>query len=65
MGDRPADVRQTPIGEVMERTPINPVAWSKELGFNQGEVVAGHTRTLYISGQTAMDSRVDRSTRVT
>ncbi|MFH8484748.1 RidA family protein [Streptomyces longisporoflavus] len=39
----------------MERTTVNPVTWSKELGFNQGEVVSGHTRTLYISGQTAMD----------
>ncbi|MEV6951014.1 RidA family protein [Streptomyces sp. NPDC051183] len=38
----------------MERTAINPVTWSKEIGFNQGEVVTGHTRTLYISGQTAM-----------
>ncbi|MFD3437190.1 RidA family protein [Streptomyces sp. NPDC058685] len=38
----------------MERTAINPVMWSTELGFNQGEVVSGHTRTLYISGQTAM-----------
>ena len=38
----------------MERTAVNPVTWSAELGFNQGEVVAGHTRTLYISGQTAM-----------
>ncbi|MFJ5776383.1 RidA family protein [Streptomyces sp. NPDC093094] len=38
----------------MERTAVNPVTWSKEWGFNQGEVVAGHTRTLYISGQTAM-----------
>lgn len=38
----------------VERTAINPVTWSVELGFNQGEVVAGHTRTLYISGQTAM-----------
>ncbi|MFI6853877.1 RidA family protein [Streptomyces sp. NPDC050416] len=38
----------------MERTAINPVSWSVELGFNQGEVVSGHTRTLYISGQTAM-----------
>ncbi|ACQ80745.1 Endoribonuclease L-PSP [Beutenbergia cavernae DSM 12333] len=38
----------------MERTAVNPVAWSAELGFNQGEVVSGHTRTLYISGQTAM-----------
>jgi enamine deaminase RidA (YjgF/YER057c/UK114 family) len=38
----------------MERTAINPVSWSAELGFNQGEVVSGHTRTLYCSGQTAM-----------
>ena len=37
----------------MERTAINPVTWSEALGFNQGEVVSGHTRTLYISGQTA------------
>ncbi len=39
----------------LERTAVNPVTWSKDLGFNQGEVVSGHTRTLYISGQTAMD----------
>ncbi|MER7665916.1 MULTISPECIES: RidA family protein [unclassified Streptomyces] len=38
----------------MERTAVNPVAWSAELGFNQGEVVSGQTKTLYISGQTAM-----------
>ncbi|WP_280426872.1 RidA family protein [Nocardia carnea] len=38
----------------MERTAVNPVTWSVELGFNQGELVAGHTRTLYCSGQTAM-----------
>ncbi|MFF2775429.1 RidA family protein [Streptomyces sp. NPDC058052] len=37
----------------MERTAVNPVNWSVELGFNQGEVVSGHTRTLYLSGQTA------------
>ncbi|PJE97374.1 enamine deaminase RidA [Streptomyces carminius] len=37
----------------MERTAVNPVTWSAELGFNQGEVVSGHTRTLYLSGQTA------------
>ncbi|MFE1550316.1 RidA family protein [Streptomyces sp. NPDC058718] len=37
----------------MERTAINPVTWSQALGFNQGEVVSGQTRTLYISGQTA------------
>ncbi|WP_328504918.1 RidA family protein [Streptomyces sp. NBC_00457] len=40
----------------MERTAVNPVTWSTELGFNQGEVVSGHTRTLYISGQTAMNA---------
>ncbi|MET8685251.1 RidA family protein [Streptomyces sp. NPDC004732] len=40
----------------MERIAVNPVSWSTELGFNQGEVVSGHTRTLYISGQTAMSS---------
>ncbi|MFG2989032.1 RidA family protein [Streptomyces sp. NPDC048257] len=38
----------------MQRTAVNPVTWSVEMGFNQGEVVSGHTRTLYISGQTAM-----------
>lgn len=38
----------------MERKAINPVTWSQEMGFNQGEVVSGQTRTLYISGQTAM-----------
>jgi enamine deaminase RidA (YjgF/YER057c/UK114 family) len=39
----------------VQRTAVNPWAWSTELGFNQGEVVSGHTRTLYCSGQTAMD----------
>lgn len=38
----------------VQRTVVNPVTWSVEMGFNQGEVVSGHTRTLYISGQTAM-----------
>ena len=38
----------------LERTAVNPVTWSVEMGFNQGEVVSGHTRTLYCSGQTAM-----------
>ena len=40
----------------MERNAVNPVSWSVELGFNQGEVVSGQTRTLYCSGQTAMSS---------
>ncbi|MFF2185278.1 RidA family protein [Streptomyces sp. NPDC058155] len=38
----------------MERVAVNPVTWSLDMGFNQGEAVSGHTRTLYISGQTAM-----------
>ena len=36
------------------RTAVNPWPWSVELGYNQGELVSGHTRTLYCSGQTAM-----------
>ena len=40
----------------MERAAVNPVTWSLEMGFNQGEVVSGETRTLYISGQTAMSA---------
>ncbi|WP_435871338.1 RidA family protein [Micromonospora echinaurantiaca] len=37
----------------VERTVVNPVTWSVPMGFNQGELVSGHTRTLYCSGQTA------------
>ncbi|MER8037697.1 RidA family protein [Streptomyces hydrogenans] len=40
----------------VERTAVNPVTWSLDLGFNQGELVTGHTRTLYVSGQTATDA---------
>ncbi|WP_062438000.1 RidA family protein [Herbidospora daliensis] len=40
----------------MRRTAVNPVTWSLELGFNQGELVTGESRTLYLSGQTAMDA---------
>ena len=39
---------------MVERTAINPVTWSLAMGFNQGELVSGDTRTLYVSGQTAM-----------
>lgn len=38
------------------RTAVNPVTWAQELGFNQGELVEGAARTLYISGQTAMNA---------
>ncbi|MBW4781115.1 RidA family protein [Rhodococcus fascians] len=37
----------------MERTAINPVRWSVDMGFNQGEIVSGQARTLYLSGQTS------------
>lgn len=37
----------------IERTPINPVDWSRELGFDQGQVISGGSRTLYCAGQTA------------
>lgn len=40
----------------VERTAVNPVPWSLDLGFNQGELVSGATRTLYCSGQTAMNA---------
>ena len=32
---------------------MNPVTWSLGMGFNQGELVSGATRTLYCSGQAA------------
>ena len=38
----------------MQRTAINPVSWSIEMGFNQGELVSGADRMLFCSGQTAM-----------
>ncbi|PZG52254.1 enamine deaminase RidA [Spongiactinospora gelatinilytica] len=40
----------------MQRTAVNPWPWSVEMGYNQGEIVSGHTRTLYCSGQTAMSA---------
>ncbi|MCP2343215.1 enamine deaminase RidA (YjgF/YER057c/UK114 family) [Actinomadura rupiterrae] len=40
----------------VERTAVNPWPWSVEMGYDQGELVSGHTRTLYCSGQTAMSA---------
>lgn len=40
----------------MERTSVNPVTWSAPMGFDQGVVVSGASRTLYVSGQTAMSA---------
>lgn len=39
----------------MERTTVNPWAWSTAMGYHQGELVSGPVRTLYCSGQTAMN----------
>jgi enamine deaminase RidA (YjgF/YER057c/UK114 family) len=41
----------------MKRTAINPSSWSTNLGFDQGELVEGHTRVLFCSGQDAMDAQ--------
>lgn len=38
----------------MDRSAVNPWSWSVALGYNQGELVSGHTRTLLCAGQTAM-----------
>jgi hypothetical protein len=40
----------------MERTPINPVSWSIELGFDQAELIEGRQRLLVCSAQDAMDA---------
>ncbi|WP_394622010.1 RidA family protein [Lentzea sp. JNUCC 0626] len=40
----------------MERTPVDPWPWSAALGYHQGEVVTGQTRTLYCAGQTSMNA---------
>ncbi|WP_307798347.1 RidA family protein [Actinoplanes flavus] len=40
----------------VQRVAVNPWPWSVALGFHQGELVSGQTRTLYCSGQTAMDA---------
>jgi enamine deaminase RidA (YjgF/YER057c/UK114 family) len=37
------------------RTAINPTAWSTHLGFDQGQLLEGHERTLVCSGQDAVD----------
>ena len=39
----------------MSRTPINPVSWSRNLGFDQGQLLEGAQRQLFCSGQDAVD----------
>ena len=40
----------------MKRTAVNPWKWSLDFGFNQGEVIEGHTRELVLAGQTAVNA---------
>lgn len=40
----------------MERTPINPVSWSINLGFDQAQLIEGHQRQVLCSGQDAVDA---------
>ena len=40
----------------MQRTSINPVSWSLQLGFDQAELIEGHQRQLLCSGQDAVDA---------
>ena len=40
----------------MNRTPVNPWEWSLSFGFNQAEIVEGHSKVLVCAGQTAVDA---------
>jgi enamine deaminase RidA (YjgF/YER057c/UK114 family) len=40
----------------MERSSINPVSWSLNLGFDQAQLIEGHERLLVCSGQDAVDA---------
>lgn len=39
----------------MKRTPVNPWDWSRNLGYNQAEMIEGSTHQLICAGQTAVD----------
>jgi enamine deaminase RidA (YjgF/YER057c/UK114 family) len=39
-----------------ERTQVNPWSWSLKLGFDQAQLVEGHRRELFCSGQDAVDA---------
>jgi len=38
------------------RTAINPTSWAAALGFDQAQLIEGHTRELVCSGQDAVDA---------
>jgi enamine deaminase RidA (YjgF/YER057c/UK114 family) len=42
----------------MQRVAINPVDRNLQYGYNQGELVEGHRRTLYCAGQIATDAEM-------
>jgi hypothetical protein len=37
--------------------PINPCLWSLTLGFDQSQLIEGHQRQLFGSGQDAVDAQ--------
>lgn len=39
----------------MKRSVVNPWQWSLEFGYNQAELVEGHTKVLVCAGQTSVD----------
>src|SRR6476661_8053187 len=41
---------------MVERSAVNPWAWSVNFGFNQGELVTGADKVLFCSGQTSVDA---------
>lgn len=41
----------------MQRTPVNPWAWSLNLGYNQAEIIEGASRQVICAGQTAVDAQ--------
>ena len=50
----------------MERTPINPPGdWGAAYQMNQGEIISGASRTLYLSGQVALEADADSEFGVT
>jgi enamine deaminase RidA (YjgF/YER057c/UK114 family) len=40
----------------VQRTPINPVSWSRKLGFDQAELIEDTRRQLVVGGQDAVDA---------
>jgi enamine deaminase RidA (YjgF/YER057c/UK114 family) len=52
-----SSIENDEVSEVdMERKPINPWSWSIKLGFDQAQLIEGHQRMLFCSGQDAVDA---------